>query len=96
MEAQKQKYEQYKKNKNERDSIKREAEQAELEEKLEVNAVPLYDENDPNIKDINYKKKLTPFDINEMRLDVIDIQRTKKNKLQDNYDYDRPDLRDYN
>ena len=65
IEGQKQKYEQYKKNKNERNAIKNEAKQAELELKMEVNATPIYD--DASIKDINYKKKLTPFNIDEIK-----------------------------
>ena len=93
VEEQKQKYEQFKKDLNERNSIKREAEQAELELKMEVNAVPVYD--DTNIKDINYKKKLTPFNINEMKLDPLEIERTKKNTLNEEIDFDKPDLRDY-
>ena len=79
--------EQSNKVRKERKAIKQDAKQAELESKMEVKATPIYDEN--NVKDINFKK-LNPFEN-----DVIEIERTRKNTLIENTDYDRPDLRDY-
>ena len=87
VEKQKQKLEQSNKVRKERKAIKQDAKQAELESKMEVKATPIYDEN--NVKDINFKK-LNPFEN-----DVIEIERTRKNTLIENADYDRPDLRDY-
>lgn len=87
VEKQKQKIDQSKKDRKERNAIKQDAKQAELESKMEVKATPVYNEND--IKDINFKK-LNPYENN-----AIEIERTKKNNLIENYDYDRPDLRDY-
>ena len=87
IEKQKQKHEQSKKDRKEKNAIKQDAKQAELDSKMEVKATPIYDEN--NIKDINLKN-LNPYENN-----IIEIKRTKKNNLIENYDYDRPDLRDY-
>ena len=44
--------------------------------------------NSQNIKPINY--------IDDSILDSLDINRTRKNTLYEDYDSDRPNLRDYN
>lgn len=87
IENQKQKHEQIKKERKERNAIIKDAKQVELESKMEVKATPVYNEN--GIQNINLKK-LNPFEN-----DIIEIERTKKNTLIENYDYDKPDLRDY-
>ena len=71
--------------------ILEDAKQAELESKLEVKATPLYEEKE--IKDINFTKEVPSN--NEEESKPIEIERTKKNNLYGNYDYDRPGLRDY-
>lgn len=88
-EDQKQKVEKAKDKYLENQAIRNEAKQIELESKMEVKATPVY--NDSNVVDINYKKPATA----EPKVEPIEIERTKKNTLYEDYFSDRPDLRDY-
>ena len=91
VEDKKQKHSKNKQRKLENQAIKKDAEQIELNSKMEVKATPVYENN---IKDINYKK--TPIATEEEYvLPPIEIERTKKNTLYEVYESDRPDLRDY-
>ena len=89
VEDKKQKAEKNRQKRLENQAIRNEAKQIELESKMEVKATPVY--NDSNTVDINYKKPITT----ESKVEPIEIERTKKNTLYEDYFSDRPDLRDY-
>ena len=89
VEDKKQKAEKNRQKRLENQAIRNEAKQIELESKMEVKATPVY--NDSNTVDINYKKPI----ITEPKVEPIEIERTKKNTLYEDYFSDRPDLRDY-
>lgn len=89
VEDQKQKHEKSREKHLENQAIRKEAELIELESKMEVKATPVY--KDPNLVDINYKKATT----SDSKVEPIEIERTKKNNLYEDYFLDRPDLRDY-
>ena len=88
-EDKKQKIEKAKDKYLENQAIKNEAKQIELESKMEVKATPVYE--DSNLVDINYKKPTN----SDSKIEPIEIERTKKNNLYEDYFSDRPNLRDY-
>ena len=80
----------------------KEKQQKELQSKLEVEAVPVYENNidykkqekESNLFDAIFKKKSD--DIQYPELIEIEIKKIKKNKLYGEYQINQPDLRDYN
>ena len=66
---------------------------------MEVNATPVYENVDSDIKDLSDKKTSVKTDepsLKDAFLHPIEINRTRKNNLFGDYNSDRPDLRDYN
>ena len=80
----------------------KEKQQKELQSKLEVEAVPVYENNidykkqekESNLFDAIFKKKSD--DIQYPELIEIEIKKKKKNNLYGEYQINQPDLRDYN
>lgn len=81
----------------------REKQQKELESKLEVEAVPVFENNinnkepekDSNFFNTIFKKKSND-DIQYPELIEIEIKKKKKNNLYGDFQISQPDLRDYN
>ena len=107
LEDKKQKWEQSKKDRNERNTIKQDAEYEEFKTKLEVQASQVDNDEEgffnnignkiknstENVKNSVLKKKYENLGYPE--LIQIEINKKKKNNLLGDYDTSRPELRDY-